>query len=566
MFQRFEHQPDASHCAMLGYPVEPTVDRDFPKVMITISSYSAGYFFKEQLDPKLRQTRAGTDIPSWARNASNYEGEDSRTDEIVSFENPTYHLMRLLWPINESTGEISDEKGYYNLYPGKIMPVPNWGLGSGDPVKVTAVLAAGATTLYVADLSQFPTPSATTYVKIFSYSDKSDDGGDDDGSYDEGEETGDSEICHYTARSGSTGVGYLTIVRSDTVVWNPSNSMAQYVKGSNYNPNHKSVEKKQYFWDGETTIASVLEQYQDDCYMISFTRIEYCSSAGEWREYFYWIPMYTLEEDKGNYLNLPTDITVINPGFETLEGTPGLSSTISYSDYFNRVVVEACRTKDSAWFYASAETAAVTAGKESKQTLHYATNSLLPDPVGSTWNSRFGTISTSSNFGPVTDGGISYGTAAEDAECQALTQALANEIVSYIGYCIPQYEATFKDTYFEHYQRIQFTGFDGVPETVMRITDLEYTYNPPGDGGMSCKITCTPATTLQKSGKFQSLVDEIQAYYTKLKESASDSASTNKRGVVISTNSDNTIATVQFRSSGALIRSQNYGLRKAVSS
>lgn len=539
---------------MLGDPVTCEIERDYPTVTTTITAYSNGYYLKDTVPLKLSQTRAGVDIPSWARAASNYQGEDSRTSEILSFENPTYHLMRLLWPINESTGAITNPAGYYGLYPGVIMPVPNWGLGSGAAVKLSASMVAGATSLYVSDLSHFPVPSDTSYVKIFSYTDA-----DDDSTYDDGEETEDFEICRYTSRSGSSGAGYLTVVRTKSVTWNPSNGVVKYVKGSNYDGNHPSIEKKQYLWTGSDKISDVIDTYADDCSMIFFTKFAYDSAAGIWKEFVYWVPMYAIQEDMGNLLGLPTSVFVVTKDTPGLVGQPGLSATIGFDDYYNRVEVRAVRVKDGAWFYATAELPEVTSGEEVRQTLPYKTNNLLPDPAASTWTS---TRTTSSNFGPVTDGGISWGTAAEDAYCQSLVQAKANEILACIQIKIPQYSATFKNTYFEIYQRVRFSGFANVPADVMRVTGIEYNYNDPGSGGMSCKITCSPADPLQASGKFQNIVDEIQANYQKIKDN-DETYTTNKSGEVISTYQNNTLATVALRATGALIKSRNYGLRAA---
>lgn len=451
MFRRLEYQPDPNRCAMLGEPTEYSVDSDYPATFTSITAYSYGYYLKNPVLYNFRQTKAGIDIPAWERAGSNYKGETSRTNEIVSYENPSYLLKRMLWPL-DANGNITSERGYYNLYMARLELVPNWG----------GVVA-------------------------------------------------------------------------DT--------------------NHQTVETKQFFFDGSKTIIDVIDEIAEHCGMIYFTKFKKVGT--EWREYFYWIPKYRLQEDKGNYLELPTTITQITQQTESLVGQPGISATVGLEDSFNAVMVEACRTKDSAWFYGYAEKPEVTNGTEIKRVLQFRTDSLLPDPVANTWTS---TITVNSNYGP---GGVSYGTATENANCQALVNNKAAELLQYANYVIPSYSAAFKDTYFELYQRVQFIGFPNIPQDVMRITEIEYQYNPPDDQGMICTITCSKATTLQESGKFQSIIDEIQANYEKLKESASDTADTQKIGVVISTYQDNSMATVQLRSSGAIIKTRSYGFRKA---
>jgi hypothetical protein len=546
-FRRLEYEPDSDHCIMIGDPTEYSIDNDYPASNTSLTAYSYGYYLKNPIRYEYRQSKAGIDIPEWERSGSNWKGETSRTSEIKSYENPTYHLKRLLWPL-DANGNVTSEKGYYNLYLGRLELVPNWGLGSGAMVRVTQTLNVGATALYVSDLAQFPNPGTASYVKIFSYTDE-----DSDSTYDEGEETGLYEVCRYSAKSAASGAGYLTIVRTSASVWNPSNAVVMYIDAG-YDVNHISVDTKQFFFDGGQSLIDVLDQYAEHCGMIYYTKFK--NVGTEWREYFYWIPKYRLEEDKGNYLELPTSVTQVTASTDSLIGSPGLSATIGLEDSFNAVMVEACRTKDSAWFYGYAEKPEVTAGTEMPRVLQFRSDSLLPDPLANTWTQ---TITADSNYGP---GGVSYGTAVENTECQRLVTEKAKELLIYSNYVIPSYSAQFRNAFFELYQRVQFIGFPNIPEDIMRITEIEYAYQPPSDGGMACSITCSKATTLQESGKFQSIIDEIQMNYEKLKESASDTADTQKIGVVIATYQEGSMATVQLRSSGAIIKTRSYGLRK----
>jgi hypothetical protein len=548
MFRRLEYEPTPFICAMLGVPVETQFDSKFPTITSTITAYSYGYFLKDFLQYKYRQTYAGVDIPTWERSGSNYAGETSRTNEILSYENPSYHLIRLLWPL-DSNGNITNQAGYYDLYLGRVELVPNWGLGTGPAVKVTQSLASNGTLLYVADLSVFPSPSSSSFVQIFTYTDNNNSGG-----YDDGDTILSYEVCQYTAKSAASGSGYLTIIRSGTNVWNPSSAVVQHMD-TGYDVNHISVPKKQYSHDGGKTIKDVLDLYTKDCGMIYFT--EFKLDNGVWKEYFYWIPSYRLEEDKGNYLNLP-DILTITPDNANLIGDPGLSATIGMDESFNAVCVESCRKKDAGWFYAYAEKPEVTIGNEVRHVLLFRSDDLLPDCAGTTWST---TVDANSNYGPVTDGGVSYGTAAENTICQNIVNNKALELLKYCDYTIPSYSVEFKNSFFQLYQRLQFIGFLNMPTDIMRITQIQYTFQDPGSGGMVCSINCSKLTDLQQSGNYQSIIDEIQQNYNKLIQSTSNSSDSDKSGVVIATSQNNTLATVQLRSTGVITKQRSYGLR-----
>ncbi|HWQ65971.1 MAG TPA: hypothetical protein VN372_03765 [Methanospirillum sp.] len=544
MFRKLEYQPDPDFCAMLGDPVESSIDSDYPGKTTSVTAYSYGYYFKNQVSYDLRQTKAGVDIPAYARAGSNYGGEVSRTSPIVSYENPGYYVRRLLFPV-DSSGTITKASGYYNLYLGRIELVPNWGLGSSDNTTLTAVLAANATTLYVSNLALF----STGKVMLFTYTDS-----DSDGVWDDDEDKVTVEVCPYTAKSGSSGAGYLTIVRtSPAKVWNPSSALACSVPDL-YDPYHPEIQKKQFAYDGET-ISGIFDDLNDYCHMISFTKFK--KVDGEWREYFYWIPKYRLDEDAGNYLELPTEVTIILPTTQNLIGSPGPGASVALDQSYNTVWVEACRTKDSAWFYAKRETAAVTAGLEVPRVLIFRTKDLLPDPAGITWNE---VPTTSTNFGP---GGVNYGTPAENAACQALAEAKAEEVLKFANYQVPTFTASFKDTQFEHYQQIQFSGFEGFPSDIMRVMEITYEFNPPDSGGQVTRITCAKKETLKESGKYQSVIDEIRENFERLKESVSNSGETEKQCAVLDTYDSGTMAIVQLRSTGALVKTKSYGLRAA---
>lgn len=555
MFSRLEYQESTSQCDMLCEPTGYKIENNYPGSKTTLTAYSYGYYLKNPLSYKNRNTKAGTDIPTWERTGSNYKGETKKTDEIKSYENPSYHLKRLLWPL-DVYGNPTLERGYYNLYIGRIDPVPNWGLGSGGVVKVTQTLYLAGTKLYVSDLAQFKNPAiGNTYVKIFSYTDS-----DENNTYDEGEETGDYEVCKYTAKSSDSGAGYLTISRNNPDnIWNPSNAVAMYIDAG-YDVNHIPVTTKQYFFNSGDSIVDVINKYSEELGMIAYTKYKK-DSIGVWREYFYWIPQYRIQETKGNYLGLPTNITQITSSYSGLKGQPGLSAEFGLDQSFNAVWVESCRIKDSAWFYGYAtKNPSTPTDAEIPRTLMFRDDGLLPDPAANDY-----TVSTTpeSNFGPPMDGGVSYGTAAENRECQRIVEAKANQLLKYSNYRILTYEAEFKGVYFELLQRIQFIGFAQIPSDVMRITSIEYNYPPVSDGGMTCKITCAKAEDLQKSGKIQSVIDEIQQNYERLKQSiSSDSGDLQKIGVVISTYQNNTMATYQLRSNGLILKTRSYGLRK----
>jgi len=314
------------------------------------------------------------------------------------------------------------------------------------------------------------------------------------------------------------------------------------------------IEKRQFAYDGDK-IIDVLDEIAKHCHMIYFTR--FIKVDGVWREYFYWIPKYGVQL---GWLGVSTTPIEITPTTFGLVGSPGLSASIKLEQSYNSVWVEACRKKDSAWFYAYKAGRGVLAGTEVPRTLFYRTHDLLPDPAGNTWSTN---INTETDFGPH---GVNYGTATENANCQALADAKAQQLVDLLDYRIPTYTATFKGVFFELYQIVIFNGFAGLSEFngfEMQIIDIEYTYNSADNGGHSVTITCAPRDELQKSGKFQSVIDEIQENFEKLKQDIEGTNTDDKVAVVLSTYDQGSMCNAQLRSTGALVKTRTYGYRTA---
>lgn len=314
------------------------------------------------------------------------------------------------------------------------------------------------------------------------------------------------------------------------------------------------IEKKQFAYDGEK-ITDILEDIAEHCHMIYFTR--FVKVDGVWREYFYWIPKFGVAL---GWLGIDQTPIQITPDTAGLVGSPGLSGSVVMEQSYNCVWVEACRKKDSAWFYANRSGTGVVAGLEVPRTLYYRSHDLLPDPAGNTWN---GTISTSTNFGP---GGQSYGTAAEDAAAQAIVEAKADQLLSLLEYRIPTFTATMRKLSFELYQVVIFNGFPGLSDfnsIEMQIVDMQYDYMSSEDGGHTVTITCAPKAQLQASGKFQSVIDEIQQNFENLKEDIAGNNTDDKLSIILSTYSGGSMCNAQLRSSGSLIKTRTYGYRTA---
>ena len=314
------------------------------------------------------------------------------------------------------------------------------------------------------------------------------------------------------------------------------------------------IGKRQFTFDGDK-IIDVLDEISDYCHMLYYTR--FIKVDGEWREYFYWIPKYGVSL---GWLGVDQGVEEITPTSLGLIGSPGLSATIVLEQSYNAVWVEACRKKDSAWFYSYKPGAGVIAGTESPRVLIYRSHDLLPDPSANNWISN---INTSSNFGP---GGISYGNASENANCQAIVEEKAQSLIDLLEYQIPTFTVTFQDRFFELYQVLNFNGFAGLTAFNgfdMQIIDIEYQFNPPSEGGHTVTLTVAPKAELQASGKFQSVVDEIQENFEKLKENISSGNTEDKVAVVISTYSDGTLCNAQLRSTGAMVKTRTYGYRSA---
>ena len=314
------------------------------------------------------------------------------------------------------------------------------------------------------------------------------------------------------------------------------------------------IEKRQFAYDGDK-IIDVLDEICEHCHMIYFTR--FVKVNGVWREYFYFIPKYGVQL---GWLGVSTTPIQITPTSFGLVGSPGLSASIVLEQSYNSVWVEACRKKDSAWFYSYKAGRGVLAGTEVPRTLFYRTHDLLPDPAANTWTSGIG---TGTNFGP---SGVNYGNASENANCQALADAKAQQLVDLLDYRIPTYTATFKGVYFELYQIVIFNGFAGLSEFngfEMQIIDIEYNYESADNGGHSVTITCAPRDELQKSGKFQSVIDEIQENFEKLKQDIEGKNTDDKVAVVLSTYDQGSMCNAQLRSTGALVKTRTYGYRTA---
>jgi len=312
------------------------------------------------------------------------------------------------------------------------------------------------------------------------------------------------------------------------------------------------IEGKQFGYDGDKLI-DILDEVSEHCHMIYFTR--FILVGTEWREYFYLIPKFGVALGWLGVTQTPIQITPQTAG---LIGSPGLSASIVLEQSYNSVWVEACRKKDSTWFYKYLAGSAVVAGLEIPRTLYYRTYDLLPDPAGNWWING---IAQTSNFGP---GGKSYGTAAEDANAQALVDAKANQLLSLLEYQIPTFEATFQDLAFELYQVVVFSGFEGLSNfnaTEMQIIDIQYDYSSPADGGHTISITCAPKAQIQASGKFQSVIDEIQENYEKFKEDVGGSETDDKLAVILHTYDEGSMCTAQLRSTGALVKTRTYGYR-----
>lgn len=461
VFGKLIHEEDG-HCALYGEPTEYTIDYDYPSVTTSVACYSYGYFLNNRLPWYLRQSRAGADIKPWQMADANISSIQSRLDKIDTYENPSDYIKRILFFIDDNTGQIDETRpGPYGLWGNSntIKPVPNWGITSSD--------------------SRF-------------------------------------DINHPNSEEPAM------------------------------------IEKRQFAYDGNK-IIDVLDEIAEHCHMIYFTRFVKVDDV--WREYFYWIPKYGVQL---GWLGVSTTPIQITPTTTGLVGSPGLSGSIVLEQSYNAVWVEACRKKDSAWFYAYKAGKGVLAGTEVARTLFYRTYDLLPDPAGNTWNTVIG---TGTNFGP---SGVNYGTTAENANCQALADAKAQQLVDLLDYRIPTYTCTFKNMYFELYQVLVFNGFAGLTEFngfEMQIIDIEYNYESAENGGHTVTITCAPKNELQKSGKFQSVIDEIQENFEKLKQDIEGSKTDDKVAVVLSTYDQGTMCNAQLRSTGALVKTRTYGYR-----
>lgn len=355
-----------------------------------------------------------------------------------------------------------------------------------------------------------------------------------------------------TTRPGSYGLwaGNIQPVPN----WNIDSSDSRFDSRHPTTEEPAKIDGKQFAYDGDK-IIDILDDVSEHCHMIYFTR--QVKVNGEWREYFYWIPKFGVAL---GWLGIDQTPTTITPQSAGLLGSPGLSGSIVMEQSYNSVWVEACRKKDSAWFYSYLAGTAVLAGLEIPRTLYYRSYDLLPDPSGNNW---YGGLSQNDYFGP---NGKNYGNPTENANAQALADAKANQLLTLLEYQIPTFEATFQDLSFELYQVLIFSGFGGLENfnsVEMQVIDINYEYTNPGDGGHTVTITCAPKAQLQASGKFQSVIDEIQQNYEQLKIDVQNNSVDDKLSIILSTYDEGAMCNAQLRSTGNLIKTRTYGYRTA---
>lgn len=319
--------------------------------------------------------------------------------------------------------------------------------------------------------------------------------------------------------------------------------------------------EKQYAFDAHP-ISELISKIGSDYNRIYFEQITTDTHK------FYLIDFDQMDE----LLELPDQIT-IDAGSNYLVGNPGPRISKDLIDCKNVVWVELCRKKDNAWFFAERKTQAVTDGTELPRYLVYRSSDLLPDPVGKTWPS--GTNPATANFGPVTlipghedqSGGVNFGTAAENAECQKITNDKASELVGYLELDVKQYEVTLRLTeLWTHtlsiYQKVMFSGFDTIPSNeLMRITEIEYNLNSAGEQGDVVNLVVVPDAEIVAARQFELMQNEIRSNQIALQQSIERNVINNKIGVVKSISDDQTYANMQLRSSGRMVQIRAWGER-----
>jgi len=192
----------------------------------------------------------------------------------------------------------------------------------------------------------------------------------------------------------------------------------------------------------------------------------------------------------------------------------------------------------------------------------YRSSDLLTEPEGTTFKSFGG--QTWKDYSP--KHGINYGTVEENAACQAVADAKADEIIDLLEFPVSTYTVTLKNRYdFKHYQRVYFSGFDDqIPcgtDNMMRIVEIEYSLNSISDGANTVTLTLSEIDLLANTRRFETMMDEIQRNYKDTKTAIGRGNTKSKIGVAISTTDDGTFANVQLRSSGSIVKMKAWGYR-----
>lgn len=323
--------------------------------------------------------------------------------------------------------------------------------------------------------------------------------------------------------------------------------------------------EKQYAFDAHP-MSELISKIGSDYNRIYFEQIRLSNNTPVHK-------FYLINFDKiDSLLELPPQVT-ISAGSNYLVGNPGPRISKDLTDSKNAVTVELCRKKDNAWFYAERKTARVISGEEKPRYLVYRSTDILPDPVGDDWPA--GTDPKTANFGPVTlipghedqSGGVNFGTTAENAACQKITDDKANELVGYLELDVKQYEVTLRLTeLWTHtlsiYQKVMFSGFDTIPSNeLMRITEIEYNLNSAGEQGDVVNLVVVPDAEIVAARQFELMQNEIRSNQIALQQSIERNVINNKIGVVKSISDDQTYANMQLRSSGRMVQIRAWGER-----
>ena len=213
------------------------------------------------------------------------------------------------------------------------------------------------------------------------------------------------------------------------------------------NPNWGTIGKT-FQW---TTETSKWDAIKEICEYTGYVFHVYWTAYGDTP--IYQVAYFCAADDIDTYFNLPAQVTITNPDSQLIN----VNYISNQSDKINKVTVKGYDPDTTAYFTFIAIEDTVDAGEE--------------PPIEYRYSDFSGVLDTM-------------------AKCETKAVSLYTDLNT-----VPwTYAATFKRRYdLQLYQKIKFSGYNGIPDDDMRITGITYNF---GVNNHTVTIQCSPVTGL----------------------------------------------------------------------